>query len=393
MKDPEHHKTMDFASARKFFTAMNEYGDKEDLIIRLVDVEQFGRECLQRSLILSMIHLDFIKEQLIPFLDVLAEDRFSEGVYKLQLLKILKQLYKTPFFLEYIVTFFDLMGDVKQLIWLALLLVTEDDEATEIRNNRLMKQLTDKIMAAEDCLSTEAKRILRSLKNVLGVGGSTLQQDDSQDPPGGRHDNDFPNFRSIEILPTPDEIACQEDPYLPSASSVLVSSDPSTLESRVLDRQFRLTREDMIAPVKAEILELQSKNPSKRAVRKTFSNVVCQNVTLDRNAGTCIVFSFDVPAKAKLNLSSQEHADEEKEKERLRLNKKALEKAKEFWDAYPLLKLSALVCLVREGKPIRFGIVGSRSEIVHGKIGIGSLAEINRWLASQKLAFPSQKPR
>lgn len=37
----------------------------------------------------------------------------------------------------------------------------------------------------------------------------------SADLPGGRHDNDFEDFRSVDILPSVEEIQCKRDPYLP----------------------------------------------------------------------------------------------------------------------------------------------------------------------------------
>ena len=37
-------------------------------------------------------------------------------------------------------------------------------------------------------------------------------------PPGGRHDNDFENFRDIQLVPTDDEIKCEAQSWLPLAS-------------------------------------------------------------------------------------------------------------------------------------------------------------------------------
>ena len=71
--------------------------------------------------------------------------------------------------------------------------------------------------------------------------------------PGGRHDNDFVDFREIAIYPTADEIICQEQPYLRTAAMV---EDPTNQDKRIgthLDNQFRLLREDMMAEMRDEL--------------------------------------------------------------------------------------------------------------------------------------------
>ncbi|KAF4611044.1 hypothetical protein D9613_006821 [Agrocybe pediades] len=77
--------------------------------------------------------------------------------------------------------------------------------------------------------------------------------DTGEHAPGGRHNNDFADFRKISILPTGEELECTETPFL-RPSSVL--EDPQTEYSRVaihLDNQFRLLREDMINELREEL--------------------------------------------------------------------------------------------------------------------------------------------
>ncbi|CAM9987829.1 unnamed protein product, partial [Discosporangium mesarthrocarpum] len=58
--------------------------------------------------------------------------------------------------------------------------------------------------------------------------------------PGGRHDNDHADFRSIRILPSHEELTCSTQPFLPTPRD----------EWPHLDRQFRLLRHDMVASIK-----------------------------------------------------------------------------------------------------------------------------------------------
>ena len=67
--------------------------------------------------------------------------------------------------------------------------------------------------------------------------------------PGGRHSNDHVDFRQISIVPTVDELFSSQDPFLPRVDRVntFLAEDQQT---QLLDRQFRLLREDMIHSVR-----------------------------------------------------------------------------------------------------------------------------------------------
>ncbi|KAG6919535.1 hypothetical protein DXG01_005125 [Tephrocybe rancida] len=70
--------------------------------------------------------------------------------------------------------------------------------------------------------------------------------------PGGRHDNDFVDFRQIVILPTSEEIISTEKPFLRRSAAV----DDTEKSSRVathLDNQFRLLREDMLYEMREDV--------------------------------------------------------------------------------------------------------------------------------------------
>jgi hypothetical protein len=72
-------------------------------------------------------------------------------------------------------------------------------------------------------------------------------------PPGGRHDNDHRNFRNIRIVPTVDELRCPADSWLP-----LATGENQVIENksiRLLDRNFRLLREDAVNTMKTNIAE------------------------------------------------------------------------------------------------------------------------------------------
>ncbi|KAE8349886.1 P-loop containing nucleoside triphosphate hydrolase protein [Aspergillus coremiiformis] len=75
---------------------------------------------------------------------------------------------------------------------------------------------------------------------------------DPESSPGGRHDNDYPNFRNIAIYPTSKEFLSTARAFYRRADEV--ASLP--IETRIpahLDNQFRLLREDMLSEIRDEI--------------------------------------------------------------------------------------------------------------------------------------------
>ncbi|OJD15900.1 hypothetical protein AJ78_03879 [Emergomyces pasteurianus Ep9510] len=84
---------------------------------------------------------------------------------------------------------------------------------------------------------------------------------------GGRHDNDFPDARNISILPTPDEIASKDPPFLRRATDVYEKFPESSRFATHVDNQFRLLREDMVRDLREELhFVLESKKTGRRGV-------------------------------------------------------------------------------------------------------------------------------
>jgi hypothetical protein len=96
----------------------------------------------------------------------------------------------------------------------------------------------DEVAAAERVDALDARNVQRrplSLQEVWGEGGA----------PGGRHDNDHQDFRSITLCPSASEVNTDAPPALPRG--VLPGEDG------LLERQFRLLREDMVSSLKESL--------------------------------------------------------------------------------------------------------------------------------------------
>ena len=62
-----------------------------------------------------------------------------------------------------------------------------------------------------------------------------------------RHDNDYADVKSIQIIPTKEEIVFDEvTPYLPANTYEVPHHLPAESAARLLDIQFRLLREDLM---------------------------------------------------------------------------------------------------------------------------------------------------
>ena len=109
------------------------------------------------------------------------------------------------------------------------------------------------IIGALDSSSDSKTRLIAQKIKHINSAYDTGESADLDNGPGGRHDNDFINFREIAILPTFDELETKDPPFL-RASTVL--DDPSMESNRLyihLDNQFRLLREDMVYEIRDEV--------------------------------------------------------------------------------------------------------------------------------------------
>jgi hypothetical protein len=88
----------------------------------------------------------------------------------------------------------------------------------------------------------------------------------SDNAAGGRHDNDFPDFRLTSILPTADEMGCTEKPFYRRVDEIAQLSGSQRIAGHV-DNQFRLLREDMLSGLRDDF---QIANGTKKGRRSAF---------------------------------------------------------------------------------------------------------------------------
>ncbi|KAK8022775.1 P-loop containing nucleoside triphosphate hydrolase [Apiospora rasikravindrae] len=102
---------------------------------------------------------------------------------------------------------------------------------------------------------------------------------DSSYSPGGRHDNDFADYRSVSLWPTTDEFLASAKPFLRRASDI-DGAEPSARASMHLDNQFRLLREDMLQELREDYQVIVGKKKPRRPAQ-----ILCDLALIGLDAG------------------------------------------------------------------------------------------------------------
>lgn len=134
--------------------------------------------------------------------------------------------------------------------WLLLQLILLPADKSELYKK--MAEESALISTLANSPHPQVRLIAAKLKHVIDHSGST-PRDELLHGPGGRHDNDYADFRQISILPTADELEFTERAFLRPSSWL---EDPTTEKCPLtthFDNQFRLLREDMVAGMREEV--------------------------------------------------------------------------------------------------------------------------------------------
>lgn len=171
------------------------------------------------------------------------------------------------------------------------------------------------------------------------------------DIPGGRHDNDSTDICKIQIMPTIEEILSARSEYLPV-------KDPCQWHiggiSGLLDRNFRLLREDTVGQLRDTVYALLKPSSKRRGSRDTqlrthvHRNVRLLALNFDRFTGLQFVARIEQPIDMK------------------KMVKKTRE---EWWQRSKRLQPGALVCLCFGVKDAVFCTVAGHPRLRRGENG------------------------
>ena len=192
-----------------------------------------------------------------------------------------------------------------------------------------------------ESLIPEVRVIGQKIKHILETTTSPGQFE--MNGPGGRHDNDFKDIRNISILPTPDELASTESPFLRRAADVEDCAESTRLAMHI-DNQFRLNREDMVRDLREELqIALGAKKGRRRGL--IISNLSLDGVECDdrRPWALRLECSYDLPQIPKGNSAQRKQF---------------------FIDNRNYLKHESLACIVADGKPVSLVTINRKEDLL-----------------------------
>ncbi|KLO14620.1 P-loop containing nucleoside triphosphate hydrolase protein [Schizopora paradoxa] len=99
---------------------------------------------------------------------------------------------------------------------------------------------------------------------------------------GPRHDNDFVDFRKIEVCPTDEELSSMLAPFLPANIPNGPHHFPNDSMERLLDIQFRLLREELLAPLRQSVQLLLADLDAPRSARINAHGTQLDNLRRSR---------------------------------------------------------------------------------------------------------------
>lgn len=123
-----------------------------------------------------------------------------------------------------------------------------------------------KVVSDESVLhspSTDIRGLGRKIEHILRVRSSSAPIDGDFGP-GGRHDNDFADFRKIAIYPTADEFLATTRPFYRPVDEIERMSAETRIAAH-LDNQFRLLREDMLSELRDDIQIARGQKKGRRS--------------------------------------------------------------------------------------------------------------------------------
>ncbi|KAI1124436.1 P-loop containing nucleoside triphosphate hydrolase protein, partial [Nemania abortiva] len=271
-------------NARDFLESISSQQDKSTCLERLAS-SKAGQEALHKALAFSNTQ-EFMNTVVSNFLEFLEDPELMRLCDGELLTQILWVIVDPPRFWDNLLrSARNSILDTKALdgfVWLLLQLIMLPSPQSNNFRATAESLLQESFPPSASC-SPKAEGLMRRIKSLVvpsSVPGTGLASPEGFSP-GGRHDNDFANYRDIAILPTRDELMSTEWPFYLRASSI-TQADAEDRPSMHLGNQFRLLRGDMTSDMQEEF-----RNVATRTRKRGFRNTFIQNLlfqTFDQSA-------------------------------------------------------------------------------------------------------------
>lgn len=249
--------------AKLFFEAAR-IQDQPSLCIEGVVASKHGIDALHLSARIDL-GAAFIKGHTLRFIDVLADEQLKLLADGQILQQALVAMFAPPTLWNVLLRMAkagELEGDdLKVFAWLCLELLSLPASADLDLTEDVESFTQNNLISSE---FPETRRLAYKIQQLLRLRKSPTSQAGDSYVPGGRHDNDFQDFRKIAVYPTADEFLSTERPFYRRAKEVFevnMSERPATH----LDNIYRLTREDLLGELRSDWQAAQVHKRGKRS--------------------------------------------------------------------------------------------------------------------------------
>lgn len=249
--------------AKLFFEAAR-IQNQPSLCIEGVVASKHGIDALHLSARIDL-GAAFIKEHTLRFIDVLADEQLKLLADGQILQQALLAMFAPPTLWNVLVRMAkagEIEGDdLKVFAWLCLELLSLPASA-DLDLTEDVECITKSSLISS--VSSETRRLAYKIQQLLQLRKSPTSRTGDSYIPGGRHDNDFEDFRKIAVYPTADEFLSTERPFYRRAKEVFevnMSERPATH----LDNIYRLTREDLLGELRSDWQNTQVRKTGKRS--------------------------------------------------------------------------------------------------------------------------------
>ncbi|KAF1955358.1 P-loop containing nucleoside triphosphate hydrolase protein [Byssothecium circinans] len=218
--------------------------------------------------------------------------------------------------------------------WLLLELVCSHSE--EIPDD--VRDVAEGITNAKSFINSEIRDVRNLGHKIKHVLDST-SSDVTQDGPGGRHDNDFADYRKVKIMPTTDEFESTDTPFYKQANA-FESEEPLRRGHVHLDNQFRLLREDLLGELRSDFqIAIGAKKGRRKTVIKNleFIGIDCGYAKRRKHCSIQLSCNSGIPQLMHLKTPEQ--------------------RKRHIIDSKGLLKHNSLGCLISNGHILAFASV------------------------------------
>lgn len=252
--------------AKLFFEAARAQAAPSSCVEAIV-ASKHGIEALQLAVRVDL-SVSFLQTQTLQFLAYLDDPQLSILADGQILQRALVAIAKPPTFWNELVTaarsnaLDDGAFQVFSWLCLSLLSLPEDAEVDVVTDIVLMDESRRFIEAS----CPETRKMGYKIQRLLQLRKSINTNNKSTDgySPGGRHDNDFADFRKVAVYPTTDEFLSNERPFYRRAKEVF-ETDILERAAVHLDNTYRLTREDLLGELRSDWQIAQGRKGGRRS--------------------------------------------------------------------------------------------------------------------------------